>query len=403
MNVLRFVLISIIGALLISCNSAPELTWSDQWECTVYPPEHKVLQDPETGAKLIFATSDSSRDVNFYFDLNCWFGDQSMLAFNSNRTGKTEIFGYLPATGELVRLQRPDQSGAGNATVDFQTPDIYVARENVAYQWRVDIRLSGDADTRSKVTIKERKIAAAPEGTSFFMGFTESADGKYLSAGLLYANEKRQDIAYIDIETGEIKTLLTREAGISHVQFNKYNPHLLRFSYSPYRMWYIDIRKPGEAIKLHPQEPGELVTHEDWWVNDQMTFCGGYRKEQSHVKIVDIHTQVTRILGGGSWLPDKTPRELAQFNWWHASGSRDGRWVATDNWHGHIAIIDARTSHLRLLTLSHRPYGNVSVEHPHVGWAPDSKSVEFTSHQFGNPDICIAYLPAQWDDPFVKD
>jgi len=76
--------------------------------------------------------------------------------------------------------------------------------------------------------------------------------------------------------------------------------------------------------------------------------------------------------------------------------------VVTDNWHGHIAVIDAQTSHLRLLTKNHRPYGNVAVEHPHPGWAPDSKSVEFTSHKRGNPDVCIAYLPVEWFEPFAE-
>ena len=387
---------------LLTCNSSQKSEWTNTWQCQVYPSEHEITQDPEIGTKVIFVTTDSSKDVNLYFDLNCWAADLSMVVFYSNRTGRNELFGYLSKTGEIVRLQPANQSSAGNATVDYQTKDIYVVRDNTACQWHFDIKLSNDPNQRSKVTVKERKIVSAPEGTSFFMGFTESADGKYLSAGLNYTDSNQKDIISIDIRSGEIKKLLTRN-DISHVQFSKYNPNLLRFSHHPYRMWYIDIRKPGVAHKLHLQEPGELVTHEDWWVNDQMTFCGGYRQEHSHVKIVDIHTQVTRILGAGSWWEGGTPEELSRYNWWHASGSRDGRWIAADNWHGEIAIIDARTSHLRWLTKGHRIYGNVAVEHPHVGWAPDSKSVEFTSHKRGNPDVCIAYLPEAWYDPFVKE
>ena len=274
--------------------------------------------------------------------------------------------------------------------------------ENIAYQWHFDIEYATEKGIASTVKVKERQITTAPEETSFFMGFTESANGRYLSAGLNYSDSDQQDIVAIDITSRDIKTLYTGK-GISHVQFNKYNTNLLRFSHSPHRMWYIDIDEPGVAHKLHLQEPGELVTHEDWWVNDQMTFCGGYRKEQSHVKVVDIHNQITRILGGGSWLPDRTPAELSQFNWWHASGARNGRWVAADSWHGHIAVIDARTSHLRLLTKNHRTYGHVGVPHPHVGWAPDSKSVEFTSHKRGNADLCIAWLPAEWENPFEQE
>ena len=285
--------------------------------------------------------------------------------------------------------------------MDFDSHDLYVVRDNVIYQWHLTINLSADTTVKSRVRVEERPITAAPQGTSFFTGLTESADGNYLSAGLKYKNSDKQDIVAVDVRTGAIQTLLAGWTGISHVQFNKYNPYLLRFSHSPQRMWYIDVRQPGVAHPLHRQEPGELVTHEDWWVNNQMTFCGAYRKEHSHVKVIDLASQTVRIIGAGSWWEGGEPVELSQYNWWHASGARNGRWVATDNWHGHIAIIDARTTHLRLLSTGHRPYGDVGTEHPHVGWAPDSRSVEFTSHKRGNPDVVITYLPEAWNDPFL--
>jgi hypothetical protein len=113
-------------------------------------------------------TTDSSRDLNLYFDQNSWFFDLSMMVLYSNRTGRNELFGYLPETGELVRLQREDQHPAGMATVDYQSHDIYVVRNNVVYQWRVAIELSKDPKIRSKVKVRERKVVSAPEGTSFF-------------------------------------------------------------------------------------------------------------------------------------------------------------------------------------------------------------------------------------------
>ena len=388
--------------LFLSCDEKQEMNWQNSWECNVFPAEHEISQDEDSGAKIVFATTNQSKDLNLYFDLNCWTADLSMLVFTSDRTGRNELFGYLPKTGELVQLQEPDKSLAENATVDYKTSDIYVVRENIAYQWHITITYAENDQQRSQVMIDERQIAPAPDGCRFFMGFTQRADNHELSAGLSYTNSDKQDIVSIDITSGKIKTLYTGK-GISHVQFNKYNNNYLRFSDYPHRMWYIDMRQPGTAHKLHLQEPGELVTHEDWWVNDQMTFCGAYRKEESHVKVIDLATQTTRIIGAGSWWPDKSPVELSHYNWWHASGSRDGRWVAADNWHGDIAIIDSRTSHLRILTRNHRTYGDVGVEHPHVGWAPDSKSVEFTSHKRGNADVCIVYLPGKWGNPFITE
>jgi hypothetical protein len=401
MKILKSMYLILLSCTLYSFTAAQDTHLVNTWKCEVLPAEHIITQDSVSGAKVIFVTSDSARDVNLYFDLNCWFEDLSMMIFYSDRRGRYELFAYLTETGEIVRLQAPHLATAGNATADYQTRDIYVIRENNIYQWHIEINLSPDPIIRSTVKVYEREIVSAGEGTYFFSGLTESADGKYLSAGLKYAESDREDIVSVNIQSGQITTLLTR-SDISHIQFNKYNPNLLRFSHSPHRMWYIDIRQPGVAQALHPQESGELVTHEDWWVNDQMTFCGGYLDEESHVKLTDIHTQVTRIIGAGSWWPGAKPIELSKYNWWHASGARNGRWVAADNWHGHIAIIDAKSSHLRLLTVNHRPYGDVRTEHPHVGWAPDSKSVEFTSHKRANPDVCIAFLPEQWNNPFVE-
>ena len=31
-----------------------------------------------------------------------------------------------------------------------------------------------------------------------------------------------------------------------------------------------------------------------------------------------------------------------------------------------------------------------------VGWDLESKSVEFTTNKFGNPDVCIVIIPEKW-------
>lgn len=390
--------------MILACKSNNGPAWTNSWQSKIYPSEQDIMVDQDSGAKLIFVTTDTSRDNNLYFDWNCWFQDLSMMTFVSWRTGREELFGYLPKTGELVRLNPGNGADIiSQAIVDYKTHDIYARTDNAIYQWHVQIFYSDDSLKVSNIQVKERIVASAPAGSEFFSALSQSADRQYISATILDEINQTQSIIAVNIQTGEITTLLEWDLThyFSHVQFSKYNPNLLRFSHFPHRIWMVDTRNPGEAIKIHLQEEGELVTHEDWWVNDQLTFCGGYRIEQSHLKIVDIHTNKTRILGGGSWLPDRTPFELSQFNWWHASGSWDGKWVAADNWHGHIAIVDERTSHLRLLTQNHRTYGG--GDHPHVGWAPDSKSVEFTSHKRGNPDVCIAYLPTEWASPFMEE
>ena len=404
MKYISLLLLFTTALFFTSCNEPKsDVSWDNEWEAEIYPAEHKITTDSTSGAKLIYVTTDSSTDINLYFDWNCWFEDLSMMTFISQRTGRGELFGYVSKTGELIRLNpREDVNVSTQAFVDLKTHDIYVSTEDAIFQWQVDIGFSIDSTKVENVQLKERKIVSAPEGSKFFSALSQSADRNLLSATIRTENSDEESILSVNIQTGKIQTLLTwdKDHYFSHVQFSKYNKYLLRFSYEPHRMWIIDTRNPGEAKKIHLQEERELVTHEDWWVNDQLTFCGAYRVEESHLKIIDIHTQKTRIIGAGSWWEGGTPYELSQYNWWHASGAPNGRWVVADNWHGHIGVTDERTSHMRLLTKNHRIYGG--GEHPHVGWAPDSKSVEFTSHKRGNPDVCIAYLPEVWNNPFME-
>jgi hypothetical protein len=413
MKNLNLFLVIVVLILTLGCNSETQkssgLNWADEWPGRVYPPEHIVTTDSVSGAKVVFATTNPAKDLNFYFDWNSWFRDQSCLFFTSDRNGKVELFGYIPKTGELVCFS-PEKSDKNYwfGTVDFQSHDIYMTGNNTVIGWNIDIQFNKDSSKVEKVKVRERIIAAAPEGKNFFGALSQSADCRFLSlAASPKSNTVHKEILAVDILTGKQDLLYTMYDSIplTHIQFSKYNPNLLRFSHDGpklpgvHRMWIVDIRKPGEARKIHLQEPGELVTHEDWWVDDQLTFCGGYLREESHVKLVSIHDQKTRIIGNGAWWEGGTPSELSRYNWWHASGARDGKWVAADNWHGRIAVIDMRTSHLRLLTTGHRIYGK--GEHPHVGWAPDSKSVEFTSNQRGNGDVVIAWLPLEkWNYPF---
>ena len=163
-------------------------------------------------------------------------------------------------------------------------------------------------------------------------------------------------------------------------------------------MWVVDIRE-GVPRNVYRAEEGELVTHESWWVKDQILFCGGKSPTPavlSHVKVLDIYSGEVRIAGAGAWWPEASPSEAARLNWWHAAGSADGRWIAADNWHGDIMLFEGKTTRPHLLTTGHRTYGQ--GEHPHVGWDRKGEKVVFCSRLLGNPNVCVATIPKAWQD-----
>jgi hypothetical protein len=174
------------------------------------------------------------------------------------------------------------------------------------------------------------------------------------------------------------------------------NPHWISFAGDPDRLWVVDIRDRKPWCPYRQGNDG-VVTHESWWVNDQILFCGGIHQkptEDSHLKLIDMRAGTIRIIGEGSWWPNAEAKDIAKRNWWHASGSEDGRWVAGDNWHGDIMLFDSKTARPHSLTTGHRTYGK--GEHPEVGWDRKGRQVLFGSHKVGDVTVCITTIPEAW-------
>jgi len=380
------------------------------WECPVLESERKIVRDPSSGADLIFVTHNSAQDTNLYFHQRSWLPDGSMLFFFTNRTGRQEIFGYLESTGELVRLQRPEDQTISHATAGRFKNHLYFVRGKSVYEWDFEITAS-DSENPSKVRVTERHVGELPDNMTGSLGISENSTGRALVVAFQTEGEdNRYHIIWMNKLTGRSKEMTAMDEIITHVQASWTDPDLVMFSREHTdrpmeipegkihsRMTLVDLS--GRAPwPIYPQIEGELVTHECWWVEDQLTFCSGTRSEghaeEAHVKVFDLSTGQSRIIGAGTWWPGGSPKAMSKHNWWHASGAPNGRWVAADNWHGDIAIFSARTSRMRRLTENHRTYG--SGAHPHVGWNPDGTRVVFTSNRRGNPDVVIGVLPMSW-------
>lgn len=376
-------------------------------ECTILPSEQQVEIDSVSGAKIIFATTNPAGDCNLYFHTRCFLWNNQMLLFSSDRFGRTEIMGYLLPTGELVRLDDPKNSPAGAPEASRKGDRIFVVRDGAIYQWSLDISLK----PKTSVKLTEKKLTDFPAGTQQRSGLTENSDGSLLGFGC------RTDTTYYlgvyDFTKQQTRIVSNVGFRFDHLQFHHQRPNIFACSRSypidvdvapldpaeprHARFWFVNI-DTGIPVPAFYQVPGELVTHECWWVNDQMTFLGGHNhegnREEGHVKVLDFKTGDIRIIGPGAWLEEATGKQLSRVNWWHASGSPDGKWVVADNWHGIVALFNAKTTEKKILTTGHRTYGGGN--HLHAGWDLAGKMVEFTSNKRGNTDVCIGILPENW-------
>ncbi|MBI3849410.1 MAG: hypothetical protein HY298_03820 [Verrucomicrobia bacterium] len=346
---------------------------------------------------MLFLTDAKSKDTHLYFHQRSWLADGSLIFFYSARE-KGGLMAYVVETGGLVQLTAADGSKVGSASAAVNRNSVLcTAGERVLeIQLAITIQVK-DAHKHAQVMARERHLGTVRgmDGT-----LNESCDGRYVAVGQpAVAGGAKAGIVIIDAHTGKSERLCDVPDGVTyqwHVQWSTTNPYWLSFAGEPDRLWVVDIRdrKPWCPYKALPDE---LVTHESWWVNDQLIFCGGVQPkptEESHVKVMDLHSGTIRIIGAGSWWPGAAPKDIAKRNWWHTSGSPDGRWIAADNWHGDIMLFEGKTTRPRLLTTNHRTYGQ--GEHPEVGWDRKGRQVVFGSHKLGGMTVCVATIPDAW-------
>ncbi|MBN1347803.1 hypothetical protein JXJ21_00180 [candidate division KSB1 bacterium] len=397
--------IRLITSVILIWLLVPAIAYPETWDCEILPSEHKIEIDPESGAKIIFATTNPARDWNLYFHNRCFLWENQMLLFYSDRFGRSEIMGYLPETGELVRLNRAQAPPSGSPLASIKGDRLFVTRENSIYQWKLKIATV----PRTSVQITEEKLTDFPEGTRQRSGLAENSDATLLAFAC--RNDTDFYIGVYDFATRQRRIITNVGFKLDHLQFHRHRPDILSFcrdydsDVAPLdpaeppraRIWFLNVNT-AIPIPAFYQVPGELATHECWWVNDQLTFLGGHHRsesrEEGHVKVLDLKTGDIRIIGAGAWWEEGTGYQIAQVNWWHASGSPDGKWVAADNWHGIVALFNAKTTEKKILTTGHRIYGGGI--HLHVGWDLLGKMVEFTSLKLGNPNVCIGIIPENW-------
>lgn len=387
----------LILVLLLGTLRPAEPAWSEPWSPPILGCEDATETDPETGAELRYLTRGEHKDTNLYFHQRSWLADDSLILFFSSRD-PGGLMGYVVETGELIAIAAADGTRLRHPTAARLRPSVFALAGDRVVEVGLAVSVATTNGTqRARVMARERSLCTV-RGIDVYLN--ESCDGRYLAAGgrqLESAN--RPGLVLVDTQSGQPERLCDIPDGVAyhgHVQWSLTNPFWLSFAGEPNRLWVVDIRDRRPWCP-YPQRTGELVTHEFWWVNDQLGFCGGVHPkptEDSSVKLLDLRAGTVRVIGEGSWWPAGTPSEIAKRNWWHASGSEDGRWIAADNWHGDIMLFEGATSRPRLLTTSHRTYGK--GEHPEVGWDRRGEQVIFASHRRGGVTVCVATIPRPW-------
>jgi oligogalacturonide lyase len=429
-----------------------------------FPPEKKIVKDPVTGTMLTFLTSTQAGDSKIYQTHNQWTSDGQWLIFRSNRV-KGEAMAVNEKTGDIVQVTEGGYTGMLNVarksmklyfmrnektdtipTTPGDTARRFVQRPVQIIE--VDLeKLFADskAGTLKKANFYQRICGTTPkeigaggdmaldgaEDWAYFrVGTTEAA--KHLTAGtkLEKAFGPRNmgagpsGIAAMNVNTGEIKYVVSVPFQIGHIQTNPWVAGEIVFCWetggkSPQRTW--TVMADGSGLRpLYPEAEYEWVTHEAVIGKDEVAIAiMGHRKIPGTATTAEAGTPVGGANPGqeAAWGPSGTrekPTGLGIVNLrtremtivgqtpsgsglWHVGGSPDGRWAVGDDFTRNIYLIDRHTREMILLSAGHKA---TAADHPHPTMSPDGTKIEIESAMLSadnrSMNICIIPVPEEW-------
>lgn len=421
-----------------------------------FPSERKVVKDPVTGTMLTFLTSIPVGDSKIYQTHNQWTSDGQWLIFRSGRV-KGEAMAVNEKTGEMVQATEGGYTGMLNVArksmklyfMRNPSGDTSRRRGGTAVQIiEVDLaRLFADskAGKLQKAAVYQRvcgttlpelgaggdmALDGAEDIAYFRVGSEEAA--RHLPAGTKLApafgprnmGAGPSGIAGMNVQTGQIKYVVSVPFQIGHIQTNPWVPGEIVFCWetggkSPQRTW--TVMADGSGLRpLYPEAEQEWVTHEAVISHDEVAMAiMGHRKIPGTSAAVAPGTAVSGVNPGqeAAWGPSGTrekPTGLAIVNLrtremtiagqtpsgsglWHVSGSPDGRWAVGDDFSRSIYLIDRHTREMLLLSTGHK---ETAGDHPHPTMSPDGTKIEIQSAMLSadnrSMNICIIPVPESW-------
>lgn len=392
-------------------------------------PEDPVIPtewvDADTGHRVVRLSRGPGEYRSYYFHNNPFFEDDAgavRMAFNGSSPGDGQAF--QPTTQQY--WQRPSSNSV--YTVELATGEVrHIARgprsEMLGRKGRMVYGQTADGRAVEGIDLlsgERRRIVELPDGARVRLS-TLNADETRMAGvivdepwpeGLERGNTKgermRQTVAarqlrrlvVLDLETGELRTVLRGRHWYNHLQFSPVDPGLLMYCHEgPWhemeRIWTVRVDGEAEEVAedgrrmLARTVDGEIWGHE-WWDRDGRTIWCDHqipRGKRFFVTGIDLATLATRRyeLARNEWSvhftnsPDGTlfagdggsPSMVA-----HAP---DGKWI-------HLFRPDDRSGRLEATRLVNMKDHDYDLE-PNVHFTPDQKWIVFRSNMHGRSHV----------------
>lgn len=421
---------------------------------TRFPSERKVVKDPVTGIDLIFLTSEPAGDSKIYPTHNQWTSDGEWLIFRSRRA-EGEAMAVNEKSGEMVQVTEGGYSGMLN--VARNSMKLYFMRrpqdENTA-PGSIEVvevnlkKLFADSESGNLKSISAYERICGVTPSEMRAGGDMALDGgeqwvwfrvgkeearRHLPEGTEIAKPfgprnmgaGPAGIAGMNLESGEVKHVVSVPFQVGHIQSNPWVPGQIIFCWetggkAPQRTWIVNADGTG-LRPLYPEAEYEWVTHEAVISGDEVAFAiMGHRPIPGVVE--ESRPEGTGVTGANpgqetEWGPSGTrekPTGLGIVNiktremtiagqvpygsgFWHVHGSPDKRFAVGDNFAREIYLINRQTSEMILLSAGHK---TTAADHLHPTFSPDGTKIQIQSAMLSDDNrsmnICIIPVPEKW-------
>jgi len=350
--------------------------------------ERKGFRDERTSTEILQLTGFPTVNHAFYFHVQSFTPDSKTLVFLSytelRRDSTPNIFRVDVDGTHLVQLT--DSQGIESAVL---APDGKAVYFLIGGQLRsVDINTC------------EEKVMGEVEGVKAWINGPSrvhlsdtgsvSADGEFFITGRQMLDGRNVILRY-SIHSPEAHILYEHPTGIAHVQFDPYTSDRIAFCTSSdehhRNIW--TIKRDGTDGHVLNLQHGN--GHFAWLKRNDMegvVVMSNTTSPRGAIKYCGVNQIDGRIIAQGK-------------NFWHASPSKDGKWIVADtNWPDEgIYIIHASTGKIKSLCYPKSSEGHAQWTHPHPFFSPDGKMVVFNSDRSGLPHVYLAKI----SDEFLKD
>ncbi|MEG8947012.1 TolB family protein [Rosettibacter firmus] len=410
-----------------------------------FPSEKKVITDPVTGSKLIFLTSTQAGDSKIYPTHTQWTSDGNWIVFRSNRV-RHELMAVNENSGEIVQVTEGGYTGT--PLVSRKSMKLYYMRDSKENPGSREIvetnleKLFNDIKTNNLKGASEYQHVCGVIPSEFEaygdLALDANEEWIWFRVGRNYAMKYLPEgtkiegnfgprnmgagpsgIAGFNVNTGEIKYVISVPFQIGHIQSNPWVAGQIIFCWetggkSPQRTWIVN--SDGTGLRpLYPEAPYEWVTHEVVITPDEVAFAiMGHRKIPGNYNDTTIINDVSNLGQEKEWGNTGTrekPTGLAVVNiktkemfiagqitygsgFWHVAGSSDGRFLAGDNFEREIYLIDRQTHEMILLSAGHK---TTARDHPHPSFSPDGTKILIQSAMLSEDgrsmNLCIIPVP----------